>query len=94
MNNNSTVPPDLDDKFSEWLQRVVSEAVTNVFKDVKKSEPILLDEKEAAQFFGLRPQTLALWRHQSRGPAYHKLGSSIRYDFQELRTYLHNQRVK
>ena len=49
-------------------------------KETKKDETVLLGEKEAAEFFGLRPQTLALWRHQSKGPAYIKLGSSVRYE--------------
>ena len=89
--------PIADPAFEDWLRQIVadavSDAVSDAVVDAKKDETVLLNEKEAAEFFGLRPQTLALWRHQSKGPPYIKLGSSVRYDFKELRAFSHSQRV-
>jgi len=93
MPNDFTEQPDIDANLLKVLRQVVSEAVTDAFTNFKEDETVLLDEKETAEFFGLRPQTLALWRHKGIGPAYIKLGSSVRYDFKELKAYLHTQRI-
>lgn len=53
----------------------------------------LLTTEEAARFLSIKTQTLALWRTQGRGPVYFKLGSSVRYDLKELKSYIHSQRV-
>jgi hypothetical protein len=79
--------------FEKWLHQTVANAVSIALKNIRRDETVLLDEKEAAEFFCLRPQTLSLWRHQSKGPAYHKLGSSVRYDLQELKAFIKKHRV-
>jgi len=39
-----------------------------------------VDDKEAAKILGFKNvQTLRNWRHLSRGPAYSKMGRSVRY---------------
>lgn len=91
---SATPLPILDPAFEDWLRQVVIDAVLGAMKETQKDETILLGEKEAAEFFGLRPQTLALWRHQAKGPPYIKLGSSVRYDLKELRAFIHSQRVR
>lgn len=48
----------------------------------------LLRETDAAVYLGLAPKTLARWRWQGKGPAFHKLGSAVRYSVQELDTYI------
>ena len=85
--------PIADPAFEDWLRQIVADAVSSALKETKKDETVLLSEKEAAEFFGLRPQTLSLWRHLGKGPAYIKLGSSVRYDFRELKAHIHSQRV-
>ena len=93
LTNDLSINPELE----EWLRYIVADAVLTAVQEIKgtkeSDETVLLNEQEAAEFFGLRPQTLALWRHQSKGPPYIKLGSSVRYDFKELRAFSHSQRV-
>lgn len=48
----------------------------------------LLTEKEAATVLKLSPKTLALWRYQSTGPAYVRLGGSIRYRPEDLAAWV------
>lgn len=56
--------------------------------DVKKTIP------EAAEYLGLRPGTLEIWRWSGKGPAYLKLGRSVRYRLSDLEAFveksLHN----
>jgi excisionase family DNA binding protein len=42
-------------------------------------DDLLLNEVQAAKFLGLSSRTLQAWRSQGRGPAYVKVGRSIRY---------------
>ena len=53
-----------------------------------------LNDKEAARFLRLSPQTLRNWRTQSRGPAYIKAGRAIRYAMEDLRAYMEQNTVK
>ncbi len=39
----------------------------------------LLSEKQLAARINVARQTLRKWRHESRGPAYTRLGGAIRY---------------
>lgn len=52
-------------------------------------------EADAAEYLGLQPQTLRLWRSQRRGPAYIKLGTGrfarVRYRVQDLDAWLAGQ---
>ena len=41
---------------------------------------ILLTELQTADLLGLKPATLRHWRWVGDGPAYIKLGRSVRYD--------------
>ncbi|MDA8139434.1 MAG: helix-turn-helix domain-containing protein [Desulfobacteraceae bacterium] len=43
--------------------------------------------KEAASRLGLRPQTLANWRFQGRGPRYLKIGAKPIYREEDLEDY-------
>ena len=52
-----------------------------------------LNDKEAASFLRLSPQTLRNWRTQSRGPAYIKAGRAIRYAMEDLRAFMDQNRV-
>jgi len=52
-----------------------------------------LNDKEAARFLSLSPQTLRNWRTQSRGPAYIKAGRAIRYAIDDLRSFMDQNRI-
>ena len=52
-----------------------------------------MNDREAAKFLRLSPQTLRNWRTQCRGPAYSKLGRAVRYSLDELRAFTDSNRV-
>ncbi|MBM9515037.1 helix-turn-helix transcriptional regulator [Desulfogranum marinum] len=54
----------------------------------------LIDEKKAAQFLGVKTQTMSAWRHRATGPEYIRAGSRIGYLMDDLRAYLEANRVK
>jgi len=43
-----------------------------------------LNTREAAQYLGVKPNTLEVWRCKHRGPRYIKLGSRTVYDLDDL----------
>lgn len=43
--------------------------------------------KQVAEYTGLSEGTLANRRYMRRQPAFYKVGSSIRYDSQEIKTW-------
>jgi len=47
-----------------------------------------LGPTEAAQFLGLSHQQLSLWRMKREGPAFHKVGKSVRYSVADLHAYM------
>lgn len=54
----------------------------------------LLDAAQAADLLRQRPQTLATWRCEGRGPEYVKVGRSVFYRRQAISTWLAGQIVK
>jgi hypothetical protein len=50
--------------------------------------PRLVGELEAAQILGLSVKTLRRWRFAGRGPAFHKLGSCVRYRLDDLAAFI------
>lgn len=48
----------------------------------------LIDAIEAARLLRQKPQTLAAWRSEKRGPAYIKIGRSIFYRRMSIGAYL------
>jgi len=52
-----------------------------------------VNEKRAANFLGVAVQTLRNWRHQLRGPAYVKMGRSVRYQVEDLVGYLKKKKI-
>ena len=52
-----------------------------------------LYEKEAAQKLGVAVQTLRNWRCNRRGPAYIKLGRSVRYRIEDILDFIDKHRI-
>ncbi len=52
-----------------------------------------LNTAEAAAFFGVRPNTLEIWRCRKKGPKYSKIGSKVMYDIADLEDYFATQGV-
>ena len=48
----------------------------------------LISEAEAASRLGLSPRTLAHWRSTGQGPIWMKIGRSVRYTEESLRSWL------
>jgi len=54
---------------------------------------MLLRVEEAANFLGLKPTTLAIWRMRGEGPAITRLGTrSVRYAQEDLEKYVNDRR--
>lgn len=49
---------------------------------------VMLTPEEAAKYLGVKPQTLAKWRHRKIGPNHTKLVGAVRYDRDELDRYI------
>ena len=46
--------------------------------------PNLITSVEAAEYLGVQPVTVTLWRHRKIGPKYYKIGRLIRYKQEDL----------
>jgi hypothetical protein len=53
----------------------------------------VIDEIEAAKILGRAVQTLRNDRHLRQGPAYIKLGRSVRYQVKDLIDYLQRNKI-
>ncbi len=53
-----------------------------------------LDTRQASDFLGLKKNTLEVWRVQGRGPAFVKLGRSIRYRMADIEEFVKKQTVR
>ncbi|NIR87367.1 helix-turn-helix domain-containing protein [Candidatus Bathyarchaeota archaeon] len=53
----------------------------------------LLTAEQVATLTGLSRETLAQWRSQRRGIPYLKIGRAVRYDPNDVQTYLEGCRV-
>ena len=53
-----------------------------------------LDTEEAAGVLKLSRRTLEKWRYERRGPAYRRMGRTVRYDEEELRAWLDSHAVR
>jgi excisionase family DNA binding protein len=59
-----------------------------------KQNSDLLTESEAADFLGVGPKTLAIWRSTKRYPlSYVKVGRLVRYYRSDLVSFLESRRV-
>lgn len=67
---------------------VMSHDIKNATHDGQSMK--LFTTKEAADLLGLKPQTLELWRMQTKGPAFVKMGRSVRYREEDLQAYIHS----
>lgn len=53
-----------------------------------------LNTEEAAEYLGLRPGTLEVWRSLGKGPRYVKLGTRVLYDADDLDTFADSRIVE
>ena len=60
----------------------------------EKMYPVMIKEELAAEFLGMAVQTLRNWRMQNRGPAYAKMGRSVRYNIDDLIKFVTDCRIR
>jgi len=48
----------------------------------------IMTTAQAAQFLGLRTNTLEIWRYRGTGPQYLKLGRAVRYRLSDLEDFI------
>lgn len=53
-----------------------------------------LNTTEAAQYLGVRPGTLEVWRSLGKGPRYIKLGTRVVYESSDLDTFAASRTVE
>ena len=53
----------------------------------------LRSQEEAAVVIGVKPPTLATWRHYGKGPRYIKVGRSAFYKLRDIENWLDQQAV-
>ena len=53
----------------------------------------LLDEKDLARQLKISVKTVQAWRFQSRGPAYIKMGSAVRYRPADVEAFLESRTI-
>lgn len=56
-------------------------------KQVKEVKPLYMTTYEAADFLGFTAGTLRVWRSQGKGPSYYKVGSTVRYEMDDLEAW-------
>ena len=83
-------------EFNQELQHLIEIAVLQALEKVLiayDDHNKLLNEVETSQLLGVKPQTLSVWRHNSVGPAYHKIGSNVRYKREDINDYIKSSRI-
>ena len=58
-----------------------------------KEMPRRLSEREAAEFLGLRYQSLKNWRQENRSPSYFRIGAKIIYLESDLIEWMEARRI-
>ena len=62
-------------------------------QQAKGSKPSYMTTYEAADFLGFTAGTLRVWRSQGKGPNFYKVGSTVRYEMDDLEAWK-NENVK
>ena len=52
-----------------------------------------LTEQQLAERWGIRPKTLQKFRYTGEGPAFHKIGASIRYALDDILSFEQASRI-
>lgn len=55
---------------------------------------ILMDENETSKMLKVSIQTLRNWRAKEKGPAYYRIGRSIRYKKKDVEAYLERRFIQ
>ena len=78
---------------SSNLFQFSNEDLAKIAEKIVFFEKKLLTEAEAAEFLGVSPGTLSVWRSKGKGPSYSKIGSSVRYNLASLLGYIERNKI-
>jgi hypothetical protein len=53
-----------------------------------------VNDRQASTITGIAVQTYRNWRQNKKGPAYVKIGSSVRYSISDLRAFMEARRIE
>lgn len=70
-------------KLSPSLTKYGDNNVTNL-----SSIPTLLNEHQAAEILNIKATTLRRWRWEGRGPQFRKIGSAVRYQPDDISSFI------
>jgi len=93
------MPHHFIEKNAEHQRRAgLESALADLIERVQRLEaarlpPKLLSQEEAAMVIGVKPPTLAAWRHFGKGPPYSKIGRSCFYQTEEIDRWLDQQAI-
>ena len=84
----------LEDYTTPSICCILNVSAKRTNKNVKEDAmETLLSNGKAAEFLGVSPLTLPRWRWSQTGPAYLKLGRSIKYRQSDLEAFMDKGRV-
>lgn len=63
-------------------------------KEDKMSAERKRSNNEAAEFLGVKPNTLEIWRCKNIGPRYSKIGRRVLYDIADLQEFFESRRIE
>ncbi len=78
----------IEDLLGDLLASVPAESA----KAEPEIEPEYMSTVQAAEFLGVSKQSLALWRSESKGPTFVRVGNIVRYSRQDLRDWMDDHR--
>jgi hypothetical protein len=89
--------PQLQGENMKNSEKEMLEMVLKMLKSMDErlvnSLPQLFTSQEAADYLGVREQTLKIWRVQGVGPSFCKVEKCVRYSFDDLKNYLNQQKI-
>lgn len=77
----------LESDIAHLMQRIAS------LEAARPPPDRLLNQEAAAAMIGVKPPTLASWRHYGKGPKYIKVGRSAYYRVSDIEAWLDTQAV-
>lgn len=76
------------------IEEFLSQILCKLDKLEKNAGVQLMTPDQAADLLGVKKQTLAVWRTRSEGPSYTKVGTSCRYQLDDLRDFINSNKIR
>ena len=81
------------EELKELVRDAVEIGVSEAIAALQLKMPKEMTDSEAAEYLGISPMTLRIWRTKKKGPKYHKNGKVVRYARSDLDAYLKKSEV-